>query len=200
MADALGTPAALPPAPQPEGDARRAVRHRGSHVQITACAGSGKTEVVAQRVADLFGAASTPQAWWHSRSEERTIARLAAAPVELCVVADDDQSIYQWRGSDVGNIVTFRARYPAVTTFDVTRNRRSRPDIIEHANRFARTIAGRLPKEMLAHRELAGPEVVMWRAATEADEANTIATTIQAMRAHGYRYRNAWSGRTSPCT
>jgi DNA helicase-2/ATP-dependent DNA helicase PcrA len=40
--------------PQLEGDALWAVQHRGSHMQIIACAGSGKTEVVAQRVADLL--------------------------------------------------------------------------------------------------------------------------------------------------
>src|SRR5215472_815309 len=42
------------PAPQLTGAARDAVRHRGSHVQIIAAAGSGKTEVVSQRVADLL--------------------------------------------------------------------------------------------------------------------------------------------------
>jgi DNA helicase-2/ATP-dependent DNA helicase PcrA len=42
------------PVPNLEGDALRAVQHRGSHLQIIACAGSGKTEVVAQRVADLL--------------------------------------------------------------------------------------------------------------------------------------------------
>jgi DNA helicase-2/ATP-dependent DNA helicase PcrA len=40
-------------APVLDGDARQAVQHRGSHMQIIACAWSGKTEVVAQRVADL---------------------------------------------------------------------------------------------------------------------------------------------------
>src|SRR5438045_2000052 len=42
------------PAPQLEGDALAAVEHRGSHLQIIASAGSGKTEVVSQRVADLI--------------------------------------------------------------------------------------------------------------------------------------------------
>ena len=41
-------------APSLEGDALAAVRHRGSHLQIIAAAGSGKTEVVSQRVADLL--------------------------------------------------------------------------------------------------------------------------------------------------
>lgn len=41
-------------APQLSGDALAAVKHRGSHMQIIAAAGSGKTEVVSQRVADLI--------------------------------------------------------------------------------------------------------------------------------------------------
>src|SRR4051812_17520753 len=40
--------------PKLEGDAKRAVEHRGAHMQIIAAAGSGKTEVVSQRVADLL--------------------------------------------------------------------------------------------------------------------------------------------------
>lgn len=47
-------------APQLTGDARDAVLHRGSHLQIIASAGSGKTEVVAQRVADLMATGADP--------------------------------------------------------------------------------------------------------------------------------------------
>jgi DNA helicase-2/ATP-dependent DNA helicase PcrA len=49
-------------APRLKGQARDAVVHRGSHLQIIACAGSGKTEVVAQRVADLFADGVEPTA------------------------------------------------------------------------------------------------------------------------------------------
>ena len=48
------------PAPQLEGDALKAVLHRGSHLQIIASAGSGKTEVVAQRFADLIAGGADP--------------------------------------------------------------------------------------------------------------------------------------------
>ena len=70
-------------------------------------------------------------------AQERLIATLAGPDVELCVVGDDDQAIYQWRGSDVGNIVTFTDRYEGVATFEIVTNRRSRPTIIETANAFA---------------------------------------------------------------
>jgi len=53
------------PAPKLQGDAQAAVKHRGSNIQIIAAAGSGKTEVVSQRVADLLEtgvpASATPE-------------------------------------------------------------------------------------------------------------------------------------------
>jgi DNA helicase-2/ATP-dependent DNA helicase PcrA len=122
-------------------------------------------------------------------AQEALICRLAHPPVELCVVGDDDQSIYQWRGSDVGNIVTFRDRYPNVAKFEITVNRRSRPRIIEVANNFGTTIKGRLPKTMQPHRERAGTEVVTWRKPTEASEADLIARSVQRFRALGHQYR-----------
>lgn len=47
-------------------------------------------------------------------AQEELIRRLARSPVHLCVVGDDQQSIYQWRGSNVDNILTFADRYPDV--------------------------------------------------------------------------------------
>ncbi len=55
-----------PPAPELSGSARDAVRYRGGHLQIIAAAGSGKTEVVSQRVADLL--ADGLPALWGSRT------------------------------------------------------------------------------------------------------------------------------------
>ena len=97
-------------------------------------------------------------------AQEELIRRLAGPDTELCVVGDDDQAIYQWRGSDVNNIVTFASRYEPVTTFEITTNRRSRPEIIEAANGFAQSIPNRLAKEMNPTRptEGASPRVVVW--------------------------------------
>jgi len=123
-------------------------------------------------------------------AQEALVRRLAAAPVELCVVGDDDQSIYQWRGSDVGNIVTFSQRYANVTKFNITVNRRSRPGIIAAANDFAQTIQGRLPKAMQDFRPAAGSDVVSWQGKTEAEEAQTIASSIDELRRIGYKFRD----------
>lgn len=125
-----------------------------------------------------------------NRAQEALISRLAGPPVELCVVGDDDQSIYQWRGSNVENIVSFARRYQGVSGFELFMNRRSRPAIIAAANDFAATIQGRLPKEMLPHRPGSESELVTWRAATEADEARIIAKTISRLVKAGFRYKD----------
>lgn len=94
-------------------------------------------------------------------AQERLI-QLLAKPVgsaDLVVVGDDDQAIYQWRGSNVANIVTFADRFDNVTQFSLLQNRRSRPDIVSVADAFARTISGRLDKTMSAFRVANGPAV-----------------------------------------
>lgn len=113
-------------------------------------------------------------------AQEALIERLAGPGVELCVVGDDDQAIYQWRGSDVANIVTFAERYPEVATYEITTNRRSLPGIIDVANRFAATIPDRLDKQMLSARTAPDtvPRVVAWNAETEQAEAGYIAASI----------------------
>jgi DNA helicase-2/ATP-dependent DNA helicase PcrA len=89
-------------------------------------------------------------------AQERLINLLTAdSQTELCVVGDDDQAIYQWRGSDVKNIVEFGTRYPGVRKFEITVNRRSLPAIVTAAATFARTIPGRLDKEMRPFRSSA---------------------------------------------
>ncbi len=123
-------------------------------------------------------------------AQERLIELLAAPPVELGVVGDDDQCIYQWRGSDISNIVTLPTRRQAVHTETLEVNRRSRPTIVETANGFARSIPGRLEKVMQAIRPAANPELVGWVAETDVEEAERTAATIERLHGQGYRYRD----------
>ena len=88
---------------------------------------------------------------------------------------------------------TFPDRYSPVETFEITINRRSRPQIIEIANQFARTIPERIDKTMAPHRPPsggAGPEVVVWSAPTEVEEAGWIANMILDLADKGVRYRD----------
>jgi DNA helicase II / ATP-dependent DNA helicase PcrA len=126
-------------------------------------------------------------------AQERLIRLLVAGGAELCVVGDDHQAIYQWRGSDVSNIVSFAGRHRSVTTFQIETNRRSRPGIIDAANRFSATITGGIDKTMSAHRppsDGSGPEVVVWRAGSEADEVGWIAGMIDQLAQNGVAHRD----------
>jgi DNA helicase-2/ATP-dependent DNA helicase PcrA len=123
-------------------------------------------------------------------AQERLIELLAADPVELSVVGDDDQSIYQWRGTDVRNIVTFEDRYPKTESFTIGDNRRSRPSIVALANSSSSHVEGRLDKEMQPKREAAGAEVAYFKTESESGQAQTIVGHIQGLVEAGYRYRD----------
>lgn len=126
-------------------------------------------------------------------AQERLIGLLAKphGTADVVVVGDDDQAIYQWRGSSVENIVTFADRYPDVAQFKLLTNRRSRPGIVEVANRFAQTIPGRIDKQMLPFRETDGPSVALSRhPGDEDDAADEIARQILDLHAKGLPYRD----------
>jgi DNA helicase-2/ATP-dependent DNA helicase PcrA len=123
-------------------------------------------------------------------AQERLIELLARPPVELCVVGDDDQSIYQWRGSDVDNMLHFVERRAGARGVTLATNLRSRPAIVRAANEFARHIPQRLPKEMNAARPSGPNEIVPWRAETDYQEARRIAATIERLHRAGRRYRD----------
>src|SRR5262245_26051812 len=110
--------------PQLTGDALQAVRHRGSHMQIIAAAGSGKTEVVSQRAADLLAEGVSPRSivafTFTERAAEELKNRIAARVEERTGAAALDLLV----GLFVGTIHSFcfqlLQRYvPRYETFDV---------------------------------------------------------------------------------
>jgi DNA helicase-2/ATP-dependent DNA helicase PcrA len=126
-------------------------------------------------------------------AQERLIELLSKpyGPADLVVVGDDDQAIYQWRGSDVNNIVTFAERYKDVTQFHLLVNRRSRPDIVALANAFSQTIPERLPKQMGKYRESVGPAVSIAEGFDDEEtEADAIAMDIEKLHSRGVAYRD----------
>ena len=77
---------------------------------------------------------------------QEKLIRLVSGQQNVCVVGDDDQSIYQWRGADVENIIGFPSNYKRVTTFKLEVNRRSHNHIIKCAAEFISANPKRLPK------------------------------------------------------
>ncbi|CAN2187287.1 DEXQc_UvrD domain containing protein [Candidatus Nanopelagicaceae bacterium] len=124
-------------------------------------------------------------------AQEKLISLLAKpiGKADLVVVGDDDQAIYQWRGSSVDNITTFAKRYKKVTKFELLANRRSRPPIVEIADKFAKTIPGRLEKEMTAAREHNGPALdIVSDYESEEQEALELAASINSLVRRGFEY------------
>ena len=80
--------------------------------------------------------------------QERLVRLLHDLGAGLCVVGDDDQTIYQWRGSSVGNILEFKNNYPGVKQIRLEENFRSSEGVIDAARRFVAKVSQRLPKAM----------------------------------------------------
>ena len=80
--------------------------------------------------------------------QEWIVRELHKLGASVCVVGDDDQVVYQWRGSDVTNILSFAERYAAVTPIKLEENFRSSVGIVETARTFIEQNAERLPKAM----------------------------------------------------
>lgn len=102
----------------------------------------------------------------------------------ICVVGDDDQTIYQWRGSDVENILTFDQRYPDVERISLEENFRSSDGIVETARVFIELNSVRLTKAMKA--TAAQPyetgDIVALSFQDPGVEPRYIAETIQSLR------------------
>jgi DNA helicase-2/ATP-dependent DNA helicase PcrA len=80
--------------------------------------------------------------------QETVVDELHHLGASICVVGDDDQTIYQWRGSDVRNILSFEGRYPDVKQVRLEENFRSSEAVVAVAREFIRQVVRRLPKEM----------------------------------------------------
>ena len=80
--------------------------------------------------------------------QEAVAEELHALGADICVVGDDDQTIYQWRGSDVQGILGFEQRYQPVTPVRLEENFRSSEGIVAVARDFVRRVKPRLDKEM----------------------------------------------------
>lgn len=82
--------------------------------------------------------------------QEKLIELLAGKDGNLCVVGDDDQSIYQWRGSTIDNILTFRKRYKNVFTYYLPTNHRSTDGIVNLSKELIAKNTQRLTKDIRA--------------------------------------------------
>ena len=103
--------------------------------------------------------------------------KLAAEHRNLCVVGDDSQSIYAFRGAKIENILNFKKDFPEAKTFRLERNYRSTRNIVNAANTLIANNEGRIPKQCVSMGE-EGEKIRLMRAYTEQEEAALIASAI----------------------
>lgn len=103
--------------------------------------------------------------------------KLAAAHRNLCVVGDDSQSIYAFRGAKIENILNFKKDYPDSKTFRLERNYRSTKTIVDAANSLIAHNQGRIPKTCFSE-GADGEKIRLISAYTEKEEAMLIVSSI----------------------
>lgn len=116
--------------------------------------------------------------------QEAIVEELHKLGGSVCVVGDDDQTIYQWRGSDVRNILNFEERYKKVSQVRLEENFRSSEGVVTLAREFIASVVRRLPKEMKptgAQAYDAG-DIVALGFDSPVEEARHIARTCVALR------------------
>ncbi len=117
-----------------------------------------------------------------NRVQYLIVRQLAARSGNLCVVGDEDQSIYRWRGADIRNILDFERDYPAALIFKLEQNYRSTKTILAAAGAVIANNTERKIKNLWTEND-SGEPVTYFTGMTERDEADFIALEIARLTA-----------------
>jgi len=112
------------------------------------------------------------------------VKQLARRHGNLCVVGDDDQAIYGWRGADVRHMLAFQRDFPGTTLIKLEQNYRSTQVILDAANGVIAENAERLGKTLFTAKQ-GGDPVILLTAADERDEAEWLAAEFSRLAADG---------------
>lgn len=120
-------------------------------------------------------------------AQNELVLMLAKEHGNICVVGDDDQSIYRFRGADVTNILEFEHRFPNAKTIRLEQNYRSTQNILDAANHVIANNTGRKPKTLWTDSG-SGDKISVYRATSDFDEADHILRTVNSLVSDGYKY------------
>lgn len=112
-----------------------------------------------------------------NRAQYLAIKLLTEKYKNVCVVGDDAQSIYRWRGADIRNILEFQNDYPNVKTIRLEQNYRSTKVILDAANSVIKNNRKQLQKTIWTNND-DGEKITVMPAETERDEADYIVSSI----------------------
>jgi len=112
-----------------------------------------------------------------NHAQYELINRLASKYQNLCVVGDDDQSIYSFRSADIRNILEFERDFPQVKVIKLEQNYRSTKNILHVANEIIKNNRGRKSKQLWTE-NYEGEKILLYQADDERDEARFVAEEI----------------------
>ena len=119
-----------------------------------------------------------------NKAQYELVRLLTAKSRNLCVVGDDDQSIYGWRGADIQNILDFEKDYPDAAVIRLEQNYRSTSTILDAANQVIAHNTGRKDKRLWTQIG-EGEKITVFTAGDERDEAAWIADRIRDLNRNG---------------
>jgi DNA helicase-2/ATP-dependent DNA helicase PcrA len=113
-----------------------------------------------------------------NRPQFELVARLAARHQQICVVGDDDQSIYGWRGAEIRNILDFEKQFPNSTVFKLEQNYRSTQTILSAATAVVKNNRRRATKELVAVKDT-GEKIGLIETLDELEEADAVVSALE---------------------
>ena len=113
-----------------------------------------------------------------NHAQYRLVSLLAQKHRNLCVVGDDDQSIYKFRGANIENILSFEERFPEAKVIKLEENYRSTQNILEAANNVIKNNIGRKSKRLWTSKGV-GEKITVYQSNSEYDEARFIVSEIE---------------------
>lgn len=119
----------------------------------------------------------------------RLVQQLSSVHGNLCVVGDDDQSIYRWRGAEVGNILGFERDFPGCTTIRLEQNYRSTGTILEAAGTVVAHNLGRKGKTLWTENP-SGEPITLEALPDDLEEARYVVSQLKALRHSGRHLRD----------
>ena len=122
-----------------------------------------------------------------NHSQYRLVRALAQKHQNICVVGDDDQAIYSWRGADIKNILDFERDYPNTTILRLEQNYRSTQNILGAAYEVVRHNRRRIDKKLWTENQT-GELITCYEAQDENDEAGHVIQEIERWRARDVKY------------
>ena len=117
---------------------------------------------------------------------------LAAVHENICVVGDDAQSIYSFRGATIENILQFQKDYDDVKVVKLEQNYRSTQHILKVANQVISNNKGQLPKKLWTNNEN-GEKIKLVRTMTDNEEGKLVADTIQEQKLRNHYHNNEFA-------